>query len=76
MKRALVFLSEQMIEGMLGLPTGVRLRSVRDTWSKNGIDLMLEGDALPDEFEYVPGTVPNSLIAHLELVDGKLVLKL
>lgn len=76
MKRAIVLLSEQVIEGMLRLPTGVHLRTVRDAWNLNSVQLMLEGDGLPSDCEYVPNTEPMHLPTHLELVDGKLVLEL
>jgi hypothetical protein len=70
-KRAVVTLPIGTLEDFLDLPKGVHLAGVRDNWHSLGIDLLLEGAALPVD-EHAPGTAPPQLYATQEKRGGKI----
>lgn len=61
MKRGYIMLNPDMVGRLLNLPEGVSVRSVNANWLMDGIEIMLEGDSLPADTEYIPGTVPTHL---------------
>jgi hypothetical protein len=56
--KAIVMLDEQVLAAMFKLPDGIRVVSVRADWERNAIQVMLEGEGLP---EVAPGCVPPTL---------------
>lgn len=63
-RRAVAFLSEQQIARMLALPEGLRVAGVRDDFVRNGVSVLVEGNALdPVPENVVP---PDLLLAMLD----------
>lgn len=48
-RRAVAFLSMQHVARMLALPDGLRAVACRDDFMRNGVAVLIEGDALDDQ---------------------------
>lgn len=67
-RRAVVFLGTQRIARMLALPEGLRVLAARDDFQRDGVAVLVEGDALEEQPQAVVlPDLPLALLDRTEL---------